>query len=76
MSDREYGPLTYTGLPPASAAWREGDQVGHRLFLDTGAFVTDSGFEFPWSPFRLLPFSASATYHDYHHSHNRGNFSS
>jgi len=47
MSDREYGPLTYIGLPPASAAWREGDQVGHRLFLDTGAFVTDSGFEFP-----------------------------
>jgi homoserine O-acetyltransferase len=47
MSGREYGPLTYTGLPPASAAWRGGDQVGHRLFLDTGAFVTDSGFEFP-----------------------------
>jgi sterol desaturase/sphingolipid hydroxylase (fatty acid hydroxylase superfamily) len=30
-----------------------------------------SGFEFPWSPFRLLPFSASATYHDYHHSQQR-----
>lgn len=47
MSDREYGPLSYDGLPPASAAWREGDAVGSRLFLDTGSFTTDSGFEFP-----------------------------
>ncbi|MGI9136244.1 MAG: homoserine O-acetyltransferase MetX, partial [Candidatus Nanopelagicales bacterium] len=47
MSDHEYGPLTYTGLPPASAAWREGDAVGNRLFLDTGPFTTDCGFEFP-----------------------------
>lgn len=47
MSDREYGPLSYNGLPPASAAWREGDAVGSRLFLDTGSFTTDSGFEFP-----------------------------
>ena len=35
-----------------------------------------SGYEFPWSPFRLLPFSADATYHDYHHSRNVGNYSS
>lgn len=35
-----------------------------------------SGYEFPWSPFRLLPFSTSATYHDFHHSHNVGNYSS
>ncbi len=47
MSGDEYGPLTYVGLPPASAAWREGDPAGSRLFLDTGPFVTDSGFEFP-----------------------------
>ena len=47
MSSVEYGPLTYDGLPPASAAWREGDPPGSRLFLDTGAFTTDSGFEFP-----------------------------
>lgn len=47
MSSVEYGPLTYDGLPPASAAWREGDPAGSRLFLDTGAFTTDSGFEFP-----------------------------
>lgn len=35
-----------------------------------------SGFEFPWTPFRIIPFAASATYHDYHHSHNKGNYSS
>jgi sterol desaturase/sphingolipid hydroxylase (fatty acid hydroxylase superfamily) len=35
-----------------------------------------SGFEFSWSPFRLLPFSTSASYHNYHHSHNIGNYSS
>jgi len=34
------------------------------------------GYEFPWSPYRLLPFSGSSSYHDYHHSHNVGNFSS
>jgi sterol desaturase/sphingolipid hydroxylase (fatty acid hydroxylase superfamily) len=35
-----------------------------------------SGYEFSWSPFRLLPFSGGANYHDYHHSHNQGNFGS
>jgi sterol desaturase/sphingolipid hydroxylase (fatty acid hydroxylase superfamily) len=34
------------------------------------------GYEFPWSPFRLIPFSGSASYHDFHHSHNVGNYSS
>jgi len=32
------------------------------------------GYDFPWSPYRLLPFSGSAAVHDYHHSHNVGNF--
>ena len=35
-----------------------------------------SGYEFPWSPFRLIPFGADATYHDFHHSKNVGNFGS
>lgn len=35
-----------------------------------------SGYEFPWSPFRVLPLACSATYHDFHHSHNLGNYSS
>lgn len=40
-----YGPLTYEGLPPASAAWREGDHPGNRQFMDIPHFVTESGFE-------------------------------
>ena len=32
------------------------------------------GYEFPWSPFRIMPLSAGADYHGFHHSHNQGNF--
>ena len=35
-----------------------------------------SGYDFPWSPFRLFPFSGTAEYHNYHHTHNVGNFTS
>ena len=35
-----------------------------------------SGYEFAFSPFRLLPMSGSSTGHDFHHSHNVGNFGS
>lgn len=35
-----------------------------------------SGYSFPWSPFRLIPFSGSAAHHDFHHSRNVGNFAS
>jgi homoserine O-acetyltransferase len=42
-----YGPIAYEGLPPASAAWREGDPVGDRHFIDLGSFTTESGFTFP-----------------------------
>jgi len=34
------------------------------------------GYEFSWSPFRLIPFSGSAEYHDWHHSANIGNYGS
>jgi sterol desaturase/sphingolipid hydroxylase (fatty acid hydroxylase superfamily) len=34
------------------------------------------GYEFSWSPFRLIPFSGSSEYHDWHHSENIGNYSS
>lgn len=43
----EYGPLTYDGPPPASAAWREGDAVGDRVFATVGDYVTDSGVLLP-----------------------------
>ena len=35
-----------------------------------------SGYDFSWSPFRMIPFGADYAYHAYHHSHNIGNFSS
>jgi len=35
-----------------------------------------SGYEFPWSIFRLIPFGTDATYHNFHHSKNVGNYSS
>lgn len=34
-----------------------------------------SGYEFPWAPFTLMPFSGSAQYHGYHHTTNLGNYS-
>mmetsp|Transcript_6506 Transcript_6506/g.9879 ORF Transcript_6506/g.9879 Transcript_6506/m.9879 type:complete len:135 (+) Transcript_6506:180-584(+) len=34
------------------------------------------GYEFPWSPGRLLPFMSSAEVHDYHHEVNIGNYGS
>lgn len=44
-----------------------------RLFETTDGH---SGFDFSWSPFRLLPLSGSAKYHDFHHTHNIGNYES
>lgn len=35
-----------------------------------------SGYEFSWSPYRLMPLSTSASYHEFHHSYNVGNYSS
>ena len=34
-----------------------------------------SGYEFSWSPYRLIPFSSAAEYHEYHHSNSVGNYS-
>ena len=45
----------------------------HRL-LNT--VYTHSGYEFPWFPTNLCLFWVNASYHDYHHSHNVGNFGS
>lgn len=33
-----------------------------------------SGYEFPWSPMRVLPLVSGPSYHDHHHSNNVGNF--
>ena len=32
------------------------------------------GYEFSWSPYRLIPFMVPASYHDFHHSRNNGNY--
>lgn len=37
---------------------------------------THSGYEFPWSVARLMPFAGSSSAHDYHHSHNVGCYGS
>lgn len=42
-----YGPLSYDGPPPATGAWREGDPVGDRRFVDVGPLVTESGGHLP-----------------------------
>lgn len=49
---------------------------GWAVFIAFESMEGHCGYEFPWSPFRLLPMSNSARYHDYHHSHNIGNYSS
>jgi len=41
------GSIDYTGLPPASAAWREGDPVGDRRFVSIGDVSTESGVVIP-----------------------------
>ena len=43
----DYGPLSYDGPPPASAAWREGDLVGDRRFADLGELRTELGGVLP-----------------------------
>jgi methylsterol monooxygenase/4-alpha-methyl-delta7-sterol-4alpha-methyl oxidase len=35
-----------------------------------------SGYEFSWSPYRLLPLSGSSSYHNFHHLQNVGNYCS
>ena len=33
-----------------------------------------AGYDFPWSPLRLIPFSDGATHHDFHHAKVKGNY--
>lgn len=34
------------------------------------------GYEFSWTPYRLIPFSASQEYHNFHHQFFKGNYGS
>ena len=33
-----------------------------------------SGYDFPWSPWRYMPLHGGCRRHDFHHSHNKGNY--
>lgn len=51
------------------------------LFMWYALRVTETldghcGYEFSWSPFRLIPFSGSSEHHNFHHSKNVGNYGS
>lgn len=49
------------------------------LWLTVRIFETvdaHCGYEFPWSPARLLPFSITTAHHEYHHRHNQGCYGS
>jgi sterol desaturase/sphingolipid hydroxylase (fatty acid hydroxylase superfamily) len=37
-------------------------------------YTSHSGYMFSWSPSQILPFCANDGYHDFHHSHNCGNY--
>jgi methylsterol monooxygenase/4-alpha-methyl-delta7-sterol-4alpha-methyl oxidase len=60
--------------------------LGHRMHLFTlGMWLilrifetTDGhcGYEFSWSPYRLLPMSGSSEYHNFHHLNFKGNYGS
>jgi sterol desaturase/sphingolipid hydroxylase (fatty acid hydroxylase superfamily) len=40
------------------------------------AYNGHCGYSFSWCPIQILPFCAHEDFHDFHHSHNCGNFSS
>jgi methylsterol monooxygenase/4-alpha-methyl-delta7-sterol-4alpha-methyl oxidase len=33
-----------------------------------------SGYEIPWTPFRVIPLISGPSFHDHHHSSNVGNY--
>jgi sterol desaturase/sphingolipid hydroxylase (fatty acid hydroxylase superfamily) len=43
-----------------------------RIFKTTD---NHAGYDFPWSPFGIIPGTSPGLYHDFHHSHNIGNYS-
>lgn len=36
--------------------------------------LTHSGYTFPWTPTALIPFALNDEFHDFHHTHNVGNY--
>ena len=50
--------------------------MGFALFRILETNETHSGYEFPWSMYQILPFATDATYHNFHHLKNIGNYGS
>ena len=46
------------------------------IFQNIESVDAHCGYEFPWSPIRVLPMAAGGEYHNFHHSKNVGNFGS
>ena len=46
------------------------------IFQNIESVDAHCGYEFPWSPIRVLPMAAGGDYHNFHHSKNIGNFGS
>lgn len=40
------------------------------------ASESHSGYNFPWSPFKTLPWTTLPNFHDAHHKNNLGNYGS
>jgi len=58
---------------------------GHLHLVTLNAFIVfrlletnegHSGYDLPWSPFKIFPFSTDPSYHNYHHLKNMGNYGS
>lgn len=77
-------PIDYVGtaLPFAIGVIILGERLHYLTFIMWGVWRISEGYDghcnydFPWSPFRILPFSGSGDYHGFHHTHNVGNFGS
>ena len=44
------------------------------VFREWEAAEGHAGYDFPWSPTHLIPFSDGATHHDFHHAKVKGNY--
>ncbi|KAJ4825837.1 hypothetical protein Tsubulata_045464 [Turnera subulata] len=67
-----WGEALIQGIPPfLGPALVPGHMVTYWLWYAIRvieAIETHSGYEFPWSPSKFIPFYGGAAYHDYHHS--------
>ena len=64
------GPMILGNKMHITAVW------GWLIFRVIESIDGHCGYDFPWSPYRLLPLTADYGYHVYHHSNNVGNYSS